>query len=66
MSYVEWSKAWVVCDGPDCDNEFIWSKAPLYGWTSTGAGEHLCPNHSADAAAPGHVVDVKVLAAGER
>jgi hypothetical protein len=42
MSFIEHSKAWVVCDGPACDNEFIWSQAPAYGWTSTGTGGHLC------------------------
>jgi hypothetical protein len=65
MSFIEHSRAWVVCDGPACDNEFIWSQAPAYGWTSTGTGGHLCPNHTTAPDTP-EPVDVKALAAGER
>lgn len=67
MSFVDHSRAWIVCDGPDCDNEFILSKAEAYGWTTTGTSGHLCPNHTVSVPEPGvaAVVDVKALAAGE-
>jgi hypothetical protein len=65
VSFVDHSKAWIVCDAPDCDNEFILSKAEAYGWQVTGTAGHLCPNHAADHPEP-DVVDVKALAAGER
>jgi hypothetical protein len=65
MTFMEWSKAWIVCDGPDCDNEHIERIALESGWTKTGIGEHLCPNHSADLEAP-DLIDVKARAAGER
>lgn len=64
MSFVERSKAWIVCDGSGCDNEHIEHVALEHGWTKTGTGEHLCPNHTVTHPEPS-VVDVKALAAGE-
>lgn len=64
MSFVDHSKAWIVCDGADCANEFILSRAELYGWTTTGDGRHLCPNHTV--VPDREILDVKALAAGDR
>lgn len=66
MSFIEHSKAWIVCDGERCDNEHVEHVALENGWTKTGIGGHLCPNHTV--AHPDHrdLVDVKALAAGER
>lgn len=67
MSFIEHSKAWIVCDGEGCDNEHIEHIALESGWTKTGTGGHLCPNHTVthpDHRVPEHV-DVKALAAGE-
>lgn len=68
MSFVDHSKAWIVCDGVTrghaCENEFLLSHAAAYGWTTTGTAQHLCPNHTADTP-DRDLVDVKARAAGE-
>lgn len=65
MSFVDHSKAWIVCDGDRCDNEHIERYALASGWTKTGTGEHLCPNHTVTHPDHPEVIDVKALAAGE-
>lgn len=65
MSYVQHSKAWIVCDAPDCDNEHIEHIALEHGWTKTGTGQHLCPNHTVSHPDIPEHVDYKALAAGE-
>lgn len=63
-----YQRRWVICDAPGCERERLENDhAPWSGWTRTGLGDDLCPEHSANLPEHPHtdVVDVKALAAGD-